>query len=227
MNCRRARHLLFDFFDGLSDESLRADVDRHLAECGECDRFASEMTRSLALLRRVPVEPLDENFNWKVRLAIHREKNAALARAQSSGAWVRTWNIRYAVSSVLAFASVLVVAAVLLRGGGVPAPVQFAEPTKPGVGQDGGASSQAASSMSGWTPVNPEGTHLVSAGGNDQDTFVGPIGAIDSARSEALIDSLINSDVGRMSAQERDLYIQRRIERLQHFQSQQSPPRPR
>jgi predicted anti-sigma-YlaC factor YlaD len=94
MNCRRARHLLFDFFDGVSNEALRAEVDRHLGECQDCDRFASEMTRSLALLRRVPMEPLDENFNWKVRLAIHREKNAALERAASANAWVRAWNVR-------------------------------------------------------------------------------------------------------------------------------------
>ena len=102
MNCRRARHLLFDFFDGASNEALRAEVDRHLGECEECDHFASEMTRSLALLRRVPMEPLDENFNWKVRLAIHREKNVALERAATANAWVRTWNLRYAVSGGLA-----------------------------------------------------------------------------------------------------------------------------
>jgi anti-sigma factor RsiW len=128
MNCRRARNLLFDFFDGLSNESLRAEVERHLGECADCERFASEMTRSLALLKHTPVEPLDETFNWKVKLAIHRERNAALSRARSAGTWVRMWNVRYAVSGGLAFGAVLIAGALVLRDGGMPSPARTLDP---------------------------------------------------------------------------------------------------
>ena len=107
MKCRRVRQLLFDFVDGLGNEALHVEVDRHLAECVDCEKFAAESKRSLALLRRAPVEPLDENFNWKVRLAIHREQRATAKRASSAGAWVRAWNFRYVASTGIAFAFVL------------------------------------------------------------------------------------------------------------------------
>jgi hypothetical protein len=225
MNCRRARHLLFDFFDGLSNEALRAEVDRHLGECAECDRFAAEMTRSLALLRRAPVEPLDENFNWKVRLAIHREKNAALSRAQSASAWVRAWNFRYAVSSGLAFGAVLVVGALLLRGGNVPAPAQLAEPGRQ-VTQDAAPSGSTVPHSPLPSSFGQDAFRTVSTGQDSQDRSTAPQGAIDETK-EARIDSLINEDVKQMPAHERDLYIQRRIEKLRlHLQSQQPASQP-
>lgn len=222
MNCRRARHLLFDFFDGAGNEALRAEVDRHLGECEECDRFASEMTRSLALLRRVPLEPLDENFNWKVRLAIHREKNAALERAASANAWVRTWNVRYAVSSSLAFGAVLVVGGMLLFRGGAFSPLEVAQTSN----------SPAVTTPAGPAPV-PRSTLDVPAGRDMMSTVstrhtddVGPapLGAIDESKTDARIDSLISSDVMKLSAAEREQYYQRRIEWLQSRKSQQHVP---
>lgn len=221
MNCRRARHLLFDFFDGASNEALRAEVDRHLGECEECDRFASEMTRSLALLRRVPVEPLDENFNWKVRLAIHREKNAALERAASAGAWVRTWNVRYAVSSGLAFGAVLVVGGVLLlRGGVVSAPMQVAGPSLQATqGTNTGPAPVPRSTL--HAPVRNDMRTMVSTGPTVVNKSVAPVGAIDDAK-EARIDSLINSEMMRLPESDRAQFIQRRIEKLQASQGQ--PP---
>ena len=225
MNCRRARHLLFDFFDGASNEALRAEVDRHLGECEDCDRFASEMTSSLALLRRVPVEPLDDNFNWKVRLAIHREKNSALERAASANAWVRAWNVRYVLSTGFAFAAVLVVGGVMLaQNGSVPAPVQVAQPSQP---------DQVAGDNPGPTPV-PRSTinfpannglmSTVSTGHPDLNLGPAPMGAIDETQTDARIDSLINSDVSKLSAQEREQYYQRRINWLQTRKVQQRTP---
>jgi hypothetical protein len=227
MNCRRARNLLFDFFDGLSNETLRAEVDRHLGGCVECERFAAEMSRSLALLRRAPVEPVDENFNWKVRLAIHRERNGALARAQSTSAWVRAWNVRYAVSSGLAFGAVLVVGAVLLRGGDIPVPVRNGERPIEMTRENTSPAERSLPARSNTvTPSDNNASSLVSFGPNRQNQNSGPAtGAIDVSDAEARIDSLIKNDVMRMSARERELYIQRRIEQLQlHLQSQQAPP---
>jgi anti-sigma factor RsiW len=220
MNCRRARHLLFDFFDGASNEALRAEVDRHLGECEDCDRFASEMTHSLALLRRVPMEPLDDNFNWKVRLAIHREKNAALERAASAHAWVRMWNVRYALSTGLALSAALVAGALLLaQNGTVPVPAQFAQ-TSPQNMQQPNAGPSPVPRSSLQAPVNDDLFRTVSTGHTDEDRNPAPVGAIDEAR----IDSLINADVMRLPEHERDQYIQRRIDRLRAHQSQPAPP---
>lgn len=225
MNCRRAQHLLFDFLDGVSNESLRAEVDRHLGECEACDRFASEMTRSLALLHRVPMEPVDDNFNWKVRLGIHREKNAALERAASTNAWVRKWNVRYALSGGLAFGAVLVVGGVLfLRGGIVPAPVTLVDqPTHLEVkGTNNGPTSVPQSTFQG--PARPDLMTSVSAGNSTSDVGPAPPGAIDEATTDARIDSLISSDVKKLSADERARYLQRRIDRLRQQQNQEEQP---
>jgi anti-sigma factor RsiW len=224
MNCRRARHLLFDFFDGASNEALRAEVDRHLGECVECDRFASEMTQSLALLRRAPVEPLDDNFNWKVRLAIHREKNSALERAASANAWVRAWNVRYAVSSGLAFGAVLVVGGMLLfRGGGV-APVQVAHNAHDQVIAPGSGPTSVPQSPFVNMAVPTDGMQSVALGGAGRDVGPAPQGAIDETKTDARIDSLINSDVSKLSAAQREQYYQRRIEWLQSKKIQQRAP---
>lgn len=225
MNCRRARHLLFDFFDGASNEALRAEVDRHLGECEECDRFASEMTRSLALLRRVPVEPLDDNFNWKVRLAIHREKNSALERAASANAWVRAWNVRYVLSTGFAFAAVLVVGGVMLaQNGSVPAPVQVAQQTQPGLATAPNTGPTPVPRANFNVPANNGLISTVSAGHSNDVMGPAPMGAIDETQTDARIDSLINSDVSKLSAQEREQYFQRRIDRLQSRKIQQRVP---
>jgi anti-sigma factor RsiW len=222
MNCRHARQQLFDFIDGMSHEVLRAELDRHIGECAECERFAAELTKSLALLHRSPMEPLDENFNWKVRLAIHRERNQARSRTEASGAWARAWNRRYALSAGVAFGLVLVVGAVALR-----------EATGPAVTP--GAPAQVSRDY----PVNP--TELVphpssnagrvgqevmvSSGGNSSAPSGASHGAIDEATTEATIDSLVAADLMRMTPEERSAYIQRRIIRLRlHLQGQQETP---
>jgi hypothetical protein len=220
MNCRRARHLLFDFFDGASNETLRAEVDRHLGECEECDKFASEMTSSLALLRRVPVEPLDENFNWKVRLAIHREKNVALERAASASAWVRTWNVRYVLSTGFALTAVLLAGGMFVaRNGAVPAPVQLVtQPAQQDKSVPETATPKPVPRSNFKTPVRNDLSSTVSLGARTGDNRSNaPMGAIDEAR----IDSLINMEVMRLPEHERDEYIQRRINALRARQSQQ------
>jgi hypothetical protein len=231
MNCRRARHLLFDFFDGSGNETLRAEVDRHLGECGDCERYASEMTRGLALLRRAPVEPLDETFNWKVKLAIHRERNAALARAHSTGAWVRSWNARYVMSSALAFGAVLVAGALWLHSGGGPAPAELSRAgSRVTQKADEPAHSAPTSRRSGVAaPGALDRSRLVSTGpANGTRSGAAPAGAIDRTEAEARIDSLIDSmnkaDLTRMSPRERQRYVQH-LEMLRQFvQSQQSAP---
>jgi hypothetical protein len=234
MKCRRAQHLLFDFIDGMSNETLRAELDRHLGECPACEQFAAEMTRSLSLLRRAPRETLDENFNWRVRLAIHRERSAVRSAAASTSAWARAWNVRYAAGAGIAFAVVLVAGVVLQRGAPtVNTPLNVSQP----VVREGTADRSVATAnppatqsryFSGPGPMfNTEGT-LVSEG-SARPSLLGdasPLGAIDDpSRSEAVIDSLVEQQLIPLEPEQRAIYIQRQIHRLQsRLQSQQAAP---
>ena len=227
MNCRRARQLLFDFVDGMSHEVSRAELDRHLGECAECERFAAELTKSLALIHQAPVETLDENFNWKVRLAIHRERNQSRSRTEASSAWARAWSRRYALSAGVMFGVVLVVGAVALREMAGPAvtpdaatrlssdrPLNAAEPIVPRPSSNAGRIGQELMVSSG-----------VSSGGNSIGPSQASHGAIDESTTEATIDSLVSADLMRMTPDERSAYIQRRIIRLRlHLQGQQATP---
>lgn len=234
MKCRRTRHLLLDFVDGLGNEALHAEVDRHLAECTECEAFAAETTRSLALLRRAPVEALDENFNWKVRLAIHREQKAMAKGAASVGPWVKAWNFRYAASTGIAFAIVLGAGVVAMKT--VMPTGTTVSPTRPSTAvrsqvQAGPQVAENVTSRSAATQrprPNPgsNGAILVSDGGNSgaSDVASGTRGAIDRYAQEVAIDSLIDSRLVGMTPEMRTRCIQRQIHRLQSQLERQPAP---
>jgi hypothetical protein len=232
MKCRRAQQLLFDFIDGMSNESLRVELDRHLGECPECERFSSEMTRGLALLRHAPTENLDEGFNWRVRLAIHRERNAPRAAAQ--GHWVRAWNLRYATGAGVAFAIMLVAGVMLFRAGTVVSPlngpvtidrsVPVATPQGPVTMGDVARGNQPAARTRSTLPTG----QLVS-GGDARSSLIGegPLGAIDDPeRSEAFVDSVFERHLVSMTTEQRVRFIERHLQRIQRYrvQSQQALP---
>lgn len=225
MKCRRVRHLLLDFVDGLGNEASHAEVDRHVAECAECEKFAAETSRCQALLRRAPLEPLDENFNWKVRLAVHREQRAGAGRAGSAGAWIRAWNLRYGVSTGIAFALVLVAGVVTMD--------RLGEPVGPSV-RPAAPSDAARSSSSQNRGSGVEGREVQTADrprvaaprelrgllvNTGDPTTIGDgsavRGAIDRHAEEVAIDSLIDARLHRLSPEMRMRVIERQIHRLQ------------
>ncbi len=219
MKCRRVRQLLLDFVDGLGNEALHAEADRHLAECAECETFSAELTRSVALVRRTPVEPLDENFNWKVRLAIHREQKATAKGAASTGAWVRAWNFRYVASTGVAFAVVL--------AAGVAAVNNFApsSPSSTTRGDRMATPSQSATTggtVGRMTPTSPRVMSPRQEGMLVSDGSAGPVqshpavrGAIDRFAEENAIDSLIDARLNGLTPEMRDQMIQRQIHWLE------------
>jgi anti-sigma factor RsiW len=223
MKCRRVRHLLFDFVDGLGNEALHAEVDRHLAECVECEKFAAETTRSLAFLRRAPVEMLDENFNWKVRLAIHREQRTNARRTASAGAWVNAWNHRYAASAGIAFALVLVAGAASLRNF-EPSSVEdrLVSPTTAPRTEVAQRTVDRAPSRPSTLSRSP--VELVNQGAHDAVAPPAARGAIDPYAAEVAIDSLIDARLVDMTPERRMRCIQRQIHRLQsQLESQRAP----
>lgn len=119
MKCRRARKLIFDYMDGMISDRDRIGLERHLGECRSCETMAAGLSKSLDLLHRLPpVEP-GENFNWKLRLRLAKERNASRADA---GSLLRWWNTRFALSALSTFVVVVVAGVVLLRSGIGPVP---------------------------------------------------------------------------------------------------------
>jgi hypothetical protein len=108
MRCRSARKLTFEFIDGLTDDTKRLELDKHLAECKECEKLASQLTRSMDLLHRAPVEAPEDNFAWKVRLKLNQELKDMRKLEPSRGSLLKSWNIRYAAAALGAFAVVVV-----------------------------------------------------------------------------------------------------------------------
>jgi len=109
MNCRRAKKLIYDFIDGVIADQDRLTLEQHLGACGSCEKMASGLSRSLDLLHRVAPEELDENFTWKVRLRLARERNALAKDAVSHTTWMRSWNTRFAFSALSALVIVIAV----------------------------------------------------------------------------------------------------------------------
>lgn len=236
MKCRRVRHLLLDFVDGLGNEALHAEVERHLAVCTDCETFAADAKKSLALLRRAPVEPLDENFNWRVRLAIHREQKTGAKRADSAGAWVRAWNFRYVASTGVAFALVLGAGIVVTtnRMGPSSGPslesaarndvVRSTTPSGGDVAQDRPTRLRPASPNVG--PSNRFDAVLVtdSDGPTIESARSETRGAIDLFRQEVAMDSVIDARLEHMTPEMRTRCIRRQIHRLQaQLEDQRAP----
>ncbi|HEU4929423.1 MAG TPA: zf-HC2 domain-containing protein [Candidatus Krumholzibacteria bacterium] len=216
MKCRRVRHLLLDFVDGLGNEAQHAEADRHLAECPDCEAFAVQTRESLALLRRVPAATLDENFNWKVRLAIHREEKANAKRAASTGAWVRAWNFRYVASTGVAFALVLSAGVVTLH--------TMSSESNELVTNDGAVDTSApaptptryAGSTTNRRPGPTMPGQLVSSDPRGAD-YPNKItrDPIDRFQQDVAIDSLFDARLSSMTPEMRRRCIQRQIHRLQ------------
>lgn len=132
MKCRNARKLVYEFIDGLKDDTKRLDLEQHLAGCLACDKLASQLTRSLDLLHRAPKEKTGEDFAWNLRMRINQERNAVHDRNQTAGPVFRSWNLRYATTAVAAFAVVLTVGLVSMKSGLTP-PVQEPQTESTGV----------------------------------------------------------------------------------------------
>ena len=231
MNCRRAKKLIFEFVDGLSDEKVQLDLERHLGECPECDTLASQLTQSLDFIHRAPQEEVDENFNWKVRLAIHKERNAIQERAASQGSLFRAWNFRYAASAVSGFAVILVAGWLAINAGLTPVPV-----SEPLNGEDlagmlddkviatfNEAESVAETPMTKARPNGPVVNRPASPGllastvadGAQKSPSEPRAGAIDRVGSSAELDSLVNLETKGLSESQRVRYFEKRISQLQ------------
>jgi hypothetical protein len=243
MKCRNAKSLIFEFVDGLDDDTKRLELEQHLAGCGACDKFATQLTRSLDLLHRAPREETSDNFAWKIRLKLNQERNAVQERHASYGVIVRSWNLRYATAAVAAAAVVLVGGLAVFQSGLAPSsPVAGSPPSvaveKPaGMDESQGSAEVAQGSERPSTLANP----VDQTGGRSTQTkptfsdgarprLVSDLGAPRQSRgriigvdlidrsaplSVAQMDSLVHTQLDMLTAEEQVQYLSQYIILLQ------------
>ena len=211
MNCRRAKKLVYDFVDGLCTETDQIELESHLGDCEPCDKLKSQLARSLDMLKRAPVEPVDDNFNWRVRLAIRKELATARDVSSSQRGLFRRWNIGYAASAAAGFAVILLAGWMAIGSGDGPASVNgldnLSNITEPVADIPGNSSPKAGRSGS-------LGAALVGQG----DVFVPKSpdanrGAIDAGQASR--DSLMNEAVKEMTPEQSMQYFREQIRALQ------------
>jgi hypothetical protein len=220
MNCRRARALIYDVSDNAIADGDRIALEQHLVGCASCDALAKGWSASLALLRRAPVAQPDENFNWKVRLAVAQARKDLSAGGSSERTWARSWNVRFAFSALSTFVVVAATGYALTRadmfGRGdrnasdrrAAVDASIAQPA----GDPGRHDDAASSSVMDASRVNPA---LVSTGPQGQP--MGPVdetGLIDEVGPALNTDSLTNYFLKARVDQYRMRLLEQQLETL-------------
>ena len=216
MKCRRARALIFDVTDNAIADPDRIALEQHLVGCPACEALAKGVPASLSLLRRAPLVQPDENFNWKVRLAIAQARKGMVADPLFERVWVRSWNTRFVLSALSTFVVVAAAGYLIMRTSDFsnstarhrPPDQQVAvdaSPTEPAEGRPAQTNPASPGVHAPWR-VNPS---LVSAG-QEQPT--------DDVGNKSLIDELpgltLNTDslTSRFSRSRHDEYRMRQLE---------------
>jgi hypothetical protein len=245
MKCRNAEKLIFDFIDGLENDTQRLELEKHLAQCAECDKLASQLARSMDLLHRAPRETTSDNFAWKVRLKLNQEKNAIQERSESYGPLIRSWNLKYTATAVAAAAAVLVVGLFAVKSGllpttpGIQSPDTYAEggsaagETKSTVDTFGGRADEDVATRStgpgsGSPPsgrpelsisMHNKWTNLgmASLGASPEGTSSQMLGLIDrkAPMTVAELDSIVNVELNGLTTEEKRQYLSQYIILLQ------------
>jgi anti-sigma factor (TIGR02949 family) len=66
-HCRELFARLSEYLDGELDEALCAEAEVHLEDCPPCREFLESLRRTVALLGRLPAEPVPEEVRRTVR----------------------------------------------------------------------------------------------------------------------------------------------------------------
>lgn len=208
MKCRNARKLVYEFIDGLQDDTKRLDLEKHLAGCQACDKLASQLTRSLDLLHRAPKEKTSEGFAWNLRMRINQERNAIRDRDQTAGSVFRSWNLRYATTAVAAFAVVLTVGLVSMKSGLTP-PAQEPQTESTGVA-DVAETPVNRNPVEGPPDIYDPRNQLTPVGQGGVGLYGSGDGVIDAPpiMTPAELDSLIGVEMQGLTPEQRLRYME-------------------
>jgi hypothetical protein len=217
MKCRNARKLVYEFIDGLKDDTKRLELEKHLSGCPACDKLASQLTRSLDLLHRAPKEKTSEDFAWNLRMRINQERSAIHERSQANGSVFRSWNLRYATTAVAAFAVVLTVGLVSMKSGFNP-PVRGPQAESPIVA-DATENSSIQEPVEGPPNIYDPRNQLFAVGEGSGGQYGADGGMIDapSMMMPAELDSLVGVEMQGLTPEQRLRYLEELVNR--HLQA--------
>lgn len=225
MKCRQAKKLIYDLLDNVLSDGDRIQLESHLNECPSCDKLAVEFQRSLGLVHNLPqVEP-SENFNWKVRLKLARERRSLQEEYASHSAFIKRWNLRFALGTVATFITVLV-AGYLFLGSYMPVPGESPVRTvksPPASAVHGHSVADAGRGTLNYSnpfyTSNRLGERLVSQGMPEYHPTQQSFQAIDEEGAAIVLgpDSLVVSKLRDLRQQYKVRYLERQIELLQDY----------
>ncbi len=73
MNCKELVYLLGDYIDGTMDESLRRELDVHIAMCESCMNFLSTYNKTRLACRQVELDEIPEEFRVRLKAFVMRK----------------------------------------------------------------------------------------------------------------------------------------------------------
>ncbi len=67
MNCKELVYLLGDYIDGTMEESLRRELNAHIAMCDSCMNFLATYDKTRSLCRHVKLQEIPEEFRARLK----------------------------------------------------------------------------------------------------------------------------------------------------------------
>jgi anti-sigma factor RsiW len=67
MNCKELVYLLGDYLDGTMDDSLRRELDDHIAMCDSCTNFLATYDKTRLLCRQIKPQEIPEEFRARLK----------------------------------------------------------------------------------------------------------------------------------------------------------------
>ncbi len=83
MNCKELVYLLGDYVDETMDESLRRELDVHIAMCESCTNFLATYNKTRIACHQVRLEEIPEEFRARLKTFVMRkaeERHEAIAK---------------------------------------------------------------------------------------------------------------------------------------------------
>lgn len=74
--CRELFALLSEYLDGEMDPEICGHLEQHMGECTPCQAFLESLRRTVALLNRLPEDPLPDSMRRDLHDALQRLKQA-------------------------------------------------------------------------------------------------------------------------------------------------------
>ncbi|MDH7601024.1 MAG: zf-HC2 domain-containing protein [Armatimonadota bacterium] len=164
MNCKAARNLFSAYLDNSIDSSRKVDLEKHLADCEQCDRAYSRFRYAISMLERLPDVNPPAGFRASVmaRVEVERRKVPARVRWWSID-WQKVFTIRVPARALAVGLAVLIAFVISLQ---VLPPLRTGIAglflaQKPSEAPISTLDQESARAPMPWTPENRNGQGLI------------------------------------------------------------------